>query len=108
MGVTRNVLGLRDFLSPAWRRVSGRRASDGDLVVTALVALRGNGEDLGDGGGEECRGGGAGPGVKTGGDAAARLAEDAVDLFLDLVPLGAGDAQRVGGRCGGAVSELHG
>ena len=41
--------------------------------------------------------GGAGLGAKAGGKAAAKLAEDVVNLFLDLVPLDAGEAQRIGG-----------
>ena len=39
-GVTREVPGLRDFPSPAGRRMSGRGAGDGDFVAAALVALR--------------------------------------------------------------------
>ena len=49
--VTREVPGLRDFPSPAWRRMSGGGAGDGDLVAAVLVPLGGEGEDLeGDGG----------------------------------------------------------
>ena len=47
--ITREIPGLRDFPSPAWRRMSCRGTGNGDLVATALVALGGANWELGTG-----------------------------------------------------------